>query len=47
VEAARRILEAGQGLTIDYVAVADFDGPTLAAAIRVGGTRLIDNVRLD
>ncbi len=47
VEAARRVLEAERGLTVDYVAVADFDGSTLAAAIRVGGTRLIDNVRLD
>lgn len=43
---ARAILEAEPGLSVDYVAVADFDGPTLAAAIRVGSTRLIDNVRL-
>ena len=36
------------GLDVDYVAVADFSGhPTLAIAARVGGTRLIDNVRLD
>jgi pantothenate synthetase len=27
--------------------VADFDPPVLAAAIRVGTTRLIDNVVLD
>jgi pantothenate synthetase len=26
--------------------VADFDGPTLAAAVRIGATRLIDNVLL-
>ena len=47
VAATRRILDAERGLTVDYVAVANFDGPTLAAAIRVGGTRLIDNARLD
>lgn len=45
--AARSVLEAEPGLTIDYVAVADLDGPTLAAAVRVGATRLIDNTRLD
>ena len=43
---ARDALSAARGLTVDYVAIADFDGPTLAAAIRVGATRLIDNVRL-
>ena len=47
VEAARAELETETGLTTDYVAVADFDVPTLVAAIRVGATRLIDNVRLD
>lgn len=36
-----------QGLDVDYVSVADFDGPTLAAAVRIGQTRLIDNVRLE
>jgi pantoate--beta-alanine ligase len=36
------------GLDVDYVDVADFDGqPVLAAAVRVGGTRLIDNVVLE
>jgi pantoate--beta-alanine ligase len=36
------------GIDTDYVAVADFNGhPTLAVAVRVGKTRLIDNVRLD
>jgi len=44
--AARAILDAKNGMAIDYVAVADLDGPTLAAAVRVGNTRLIDNVRL-
>jgi pantoate--beta-alanine ligase len=46
VAAARSVLGASGGLTVDYVAVADFDGPTLAAAVRVGATRLIDNVLL-
>jgi pantoate--beta-alanine ligase len=46
VEAARAHLQTAPGLLVDYVAVADFDGPTLAAAIRVGATRLIDNVLL-
>jgi pantoate--beta-alanine ligase len=46
VAAARSILDAEQGLTVDYVAVADFGVPTLVAAVRVGGTRLIDNVVL-
>jgi pantoate--beta-alanine ligase len=44
VTAARMSLN---GLDVDYVAVADFDGePTLAIAARVGTTRLIDNVAL-
>jgi len=47
VAAARAILEAERGLAIDYVALADLDGPTLAAAVRVGATRLIDNVLLE
>lgn len=47
VAAAREILDAESRLQVEYVAVADFDGPTLAAAVRVGATRLIDNVRLD
>lgn len=46
VAAARGILEAERGLTVGYVDVADFDGPTLVAAVRVGTTRLIDNARL-
>jgi pantoate--beta-alanine ligase len=45
-ETARAILEAA-GLEVDYVAVAPFDPPTLAAAVRVGATRLIDNVPLE
>ena len=46
-EVARGTLEAESGLTTEYVSVARFDVPTLVAAIRVGATRLIDNVRLD
>ena len=45
-EAARSVLAGERGLTVEYVAVADLDGPTLAVAVRVGATRLIDNVRL-
>jgi pantoate--beta-alanine ligase len=44
--AAHAILAAEPGLTVDYATVADLDGPTLAAAVHVGRTRLIDNVRL-
>ncbi len=46
VPAARAVLDGESGLIVEYVAEADLDGPTLAAAIRVGTTRLIDNVRL-
>ncbi|HEX2293385.1 MAG TPA: pantoate--beta-alanine ligase [Gaiellaceae bacterium] len=41
---ARELLD---GLEVDYVEVADFDPPVLAAAVRVGKTRLIDNVVLE
>ena len=44
-ETARRILEAA-GLDVDYVEVAAFDPPVLAGAVRVGTTRLIDNMPL-
>ncbi|HEX7171192.1 MAG TPA: pantoate--beta-alanine ligase [Candidatus Limnocylindria bacterium] len=47
VAAARRVLGSEPRLTVDYVAVADFDVRTLVAAIRVGATRLIDNARLE
>jgi pantoate--beta-alanine ligase len=43
-ERARALLE---GLEIDYVAVAPFSPPVLAAAVRVDGVRLIDNVVVD
>jgi pantothenate synthetase len=45
VVAARRELS---GVDIDYVDIARFDGaPTLVVAVRVGNTRLIDNIPLD
>lgn len=47
VGAARAVLDAEPALRVDYVAEADLDGPTLAAAVLVGSTRLIDNVLLD
>ncbi len=47
VRAARAILDAQPALRVDYVAEADLDGLTLAAAVVVGSTRLIDNVRLE
>jgi pantoate--beta-alanine ligase len=45
--AARAKLAGLAGLAVDYVEVADFDPPVLAAAVRVGRTRLIDNIVLD
>ena len=44
--ARARALLAEQDLDVDYVEVAPFDPPVLAAAVRVGSTRLIDNVPL-
>jgi pantoate--beta-alanine ligase len=41
---ARELLK---DLDVDYVEVADFDPKVLAAAVRVGSTRLIDNVVLE
>jgi len=38
---------AREHLDVDYVEVASFDPPVLAAAVRVGSTRLIDNVPLE
>jgi pantoate--beta-alanine ligase len=43
-ERARALLD---GLEVDYVEVADFEPRVLAAAVRVGSTRLIDNVPLE
>jgi pantoate--beta-alanine ligase len=45
--AALDVLASSNGIEVDYVEVADFDPPTLVGAIRVGSTRLIDNVVLD
>jgi len=44
---ALALLAASDGLEVDYVEIADFDPPTLAGAVRVGSTRLIDNVPLE
>ena len=44
---ALALLTAANGLKVDYIEVADFDPPTLAGAVRVGSTRLIDNVPLE
>jgi pantoate--beta-alanine ligase len=41
---ARQLLE---GLEVEYVEVAEFEPTVLAAAVRVGDTRLIDNVVLE
>lgn len=46
-EAALAALRSSNGLEVDYVEVADFDPPVLAGAVRVGSTRLIDNVPLE
>jgi len=46
-ERARALLAESNGLEVDYVEIADFDPPVLAAAVRVGSTRLIDNVVLE
>jgi pantoate--beta-alanine ligase len=42
-ERARALLD---GLEVDYVEVAEFEPKVLAGAVRVGSTRLIDNVPL-
>jgi pantoate--beta-alanine ligase len=43
---ARGILDAA-GLDVDYVEIAPFHPPVLAAAVRLGTTRLIDNAPLE
>ena len=42
--APRELLD---GLDVDYVAIADFEPKVLVGAIRLGRTRLIDNVPLE
>jgi pantoate--beta-alanine ligase len=42
-----RARELLNGLDVDYVAIADFEPKVLVAAIRLGSTRLIDNVPLE
>ena len=44
---AARARELLRDLDVDYVEIADFDPRVLAAAVRVGDTRLIDNVILE
>jgi pantoate--beta-alanine ligase len=46
-EAARRVLAESNGLAVDYVEIAGFEPRVLAGAVRVGSTRLIDNVPLE
>ena len=45
-ETARTILEDA-GLDVEYVTLAPFAPPVLAAAVRAGETRLIDNIPLE
>ena len=44
---ARKLLAESNGLAVDYIEIADFDPPVLVGAVRVGSTRLIDNVPLE
>jgi pantoate--beta-alanine ligase len=46
VRAAAEILDEAAGVSVDYLALADFEPPTLAAAVHVGSTHLVDNVPL-
>jgi pantoate--beta-alanine ligase len=41
---ARELLD---GLDVDYVAIADFEPKVIVGAVRIGNTRLIDNVPLE
>ncbi len=45
--AARKLLAESNGLEVDYIEIADFEPPVLAGAVRIGSTRLIDNVPLE
>jgi pantoate--beta-alanine ligase len=44
---AERARELLRGLDVDYVEVVDFEPRVLTAAVRVGNTRLIDNVVME
>ena len=44
LQRARELLD---GLDVDYVEIADFEPRVLAGAVRIGNTRLIDNVVLE
>jgi pantoate--beta-alanine ligase len=46
VDAAHAVLRTTPELRVEYVEIADLDGPTLVAAVRIGSTRLIDNLPL-
>ncbi|MEO8510907.1 MAG: pantoate--beta-alanine ligase [Chloroflexota bacterium] len=46
IEAAREVLDAAPGIEIDYVDIGPWQPPTLVVAVRIGTTRLIDNVPL-
>jgi pantoate--beta-alanine ligase len=46
VRAAREVLAAAPGIELDYVDIGPWQPSTLVAAIRIGTTRLIDNVPL-
>lgn len=46
VRGAREVLDAATEIEIDYVDIGPWQPPTLVAAIRIGTTRLIDNVPL-
>lgn len=46
VQAARTVLDAADGIGVEYVDIGPWQPPTLVEAIRVGTTRLIDNVPL-
>jgi pantoate--beta-alanine ligase len=46
-DAALEQLRSSNGLEIEYVEAADFEPPVLVGAVRVGSTRLIDNVVLE
>lgn len=46
VDAAHAVLRTTPELRVEYVEIADLNGPMLVAAVRIGSTRLIDNVAL-